>query len=739
MSDIIQVADLEKTKFHNTFHVEAVTGKVGGLAGGADIDFTTNAVTGQVQATLPKLLSQIGFAPVDFDFITGGTLTNRSQSIFYEADGNWYSWGGVMPKTIPPASSPVSTGGIAVNAWNISTSAFMYRDYRGVKDDLYYQAGIIDDGTPNQLGDSQFVDAMFKVFGFEYNTVSEMISDSTLKAEVGNIIVTRSRLNVFDGIMSCWEVKEGLIANDIDILASAVAGKFFQLVITDNIYIRELGGIGDNSPASATKNTAIFNRAYKIQEQKTIIMPPPYITRLAVPEVVWGSGQIYAINDEILIPASSTSNTTGAIINQLDPTKDVFRHGDVNPSGAYISGEAYMHFHYGRGVINGGKRQMVLSNDNIDGNHLAVDLEFHNSGNHGLTVCATSGHLMIKGKFVNCWAIANVKNDQVHFMPGTWLDCNKPSPVDGGQIRLNGGTVSFEKVIGVPNSNANSRWVDAFTNSVIFRECRMGDEGGAAGWPWIYAYGQAPTSTRYSPLMAIIDCYTGGGLEPADASTGLIRLAKGDLPYRVPPIISIRNFNKLGSIAAISSELSDAEFEAAIALEPALSYYELDNIQSERFNDVTATIPNGILSRLLRRKQSAIESSIGVNVNLFNHVATKQSLNNQNSTFEVEFHGTFASNANSKKIEFRFAGQTILSHTKTSGDSFHGKAMVSILNNTVALASISLNTTSSGFLYGAITPAFLNFQNAEYRFEIATDTIATNDVNIFNLVVNRGV
>lgn len=193
MSDLLQVSDLEKAKLHDTFHSEVITGKAGGLAGGSDIDFATNAVTGQVQATLPKLLSQVGFAPVDFDFTTGGTLTNRSQSIFYETDGNWYSWGGTLPKTIPPASSPVSTGGIAVNAWNISTSAFMYRDYRGVKDELYSQAGIIDDGSQNQLGDSQFVDAINMLIELRKD---KLIDLSAFIKDGASVVVTGDSLSV---------------------------------------------------------------------------------------------------------------------------------------------------------------------------------------------------------------------------------------------------------------------------------------------------------------------------------------------------------------------------------------------------------------------------------------------------------------------------------------------------------------------------------------------------------------
>jgi len=60
MADLLSVADLEAAKKHDTFHSEVITGKVGGLAGGADISAATNAVTGQVQKTLPETLRDLG-------------------------------------------------------------------------------------------------------------------------------------------------------------------------------------------------------------------------------------------------------------------------------------------------------------------------------------------------------------------------------------------------------------------------------------------------------------------------------------------------------------------------------------------------------------------------------------------------------------------------------------------------------------------------------------------------------
>lgn len=77
MAELLSVADLEAAKKQDTFHSEVITGKTGGVAGGADIDYATNTVTGQVQKTLPKLLSDIDWSYVG-DFDDGVEFTKRS-------------------------------------------------------------------------------------------------------------------------------------------------------------------------------------------------------------------------------------------------------------------------------------------------------------------------------------------------------------------------------------------------------------------------------------------------------------------------------------------------------------------------------------------------------------------------------------------------------------------------------------------------------------------------------------
>lgn len=121
--DVLSLVDLQTAKKHQIFEAEVITGKAGGVAGGADIDYATNPVTGQVQKTMPAILRDIGFTPASFDFTTGGTLGagDRDKAVLWPmssgGDGGYYAWKGVLPKVIPAISTPASTGGVADGAW----------------------------------------------------------------------------------------------------------------------------------------------------------------------------------------------------------------------------------------------------------------------------------------------------------------------------------------------------------------------------------------------------------------------------------------------------------------------------------------------------------------------------------------------------------------------------------------------------------------------------------------------
>lgn len=107
--DVLSLAALQTAKKHQLFEAEVITGKQGGVAGGADIDFATNQVTGQTQKTMPAVLRDVGFQPASFDFSTGGTLTvnDRNKAVFDPVSKAWYTWLGVLPHVIAAGTNPV--------------------------------------------------------------------------------------------------------------------------------------------------------------------------------------------------------------------------------------------------------------------------------------------------------------------------------------------------------------------------------------------------------------------------------------------------------------------------------------------------------------------------------------------------------------------------------------------------------------------------------------------------------
>lgn len=121
--DVLSLADLQTAKKHQIFEAEVITGKSGGVASGADIDYATNQVTGQAQKTLPAILRDMGFDPAAFDFTTGGTVTARDTVVYNPADNNWYSWAGTLPHVVAPGTDPT-----ADSNWKPRTDQLLRQD-----------------------------------------------------------------------------------------------------------------------------------------------------------------------------------------------------------------------------------------------------------------------------------------------------------------------------------------------------------------------------------------------------------------------------------------------------------------------------------------------------------------------------------------------------------------------------------------------------------------------------------
>lgn len=123
--DVLSLADLQTAKKHQIFEAEVITGKSGGIAGGADIDYATNPVTGQTQKTLPAVLRDAGFSPVSWDFSTGGTLTvnDRDKVVYDHVSQTWYSYAGNLPVVVPASFNPVGNA-----YWKPRTDPYLRAD-----------------------------------------------------------------------------------------------------------------------------------------------------------------------------------------------------------------------------------------------------------------------------------------------------------------------------------------------------------------------------------------------------------------------------------------------------------------------------------------------------------------------------------------------------------------------------------------------------------------------------------
>lgn len=107
--DVVSLESMQIARKHQIFEAEVITGKSGGVAGGADIDYAINQVTGQTQKTLPAVLRDAGFSPVSWDFSTGGTLTvnDRDKVVYDPVSKTWYSYTGTLPVVVPASFNPV--------------------------------------------------------------------------------------------------------------------------------------------------------------------------------------------------------------------------------------------------------------------------------------------------------------------------------------------------------------------------------------------------------------------------------------------------------------------------------------------------------------------------------------------------------------------------------------------------------------------------------------------------------
>lgn len=222
--DVLSLEDLQTAKKHQIFEAEVITGKAGGVAGGATIGTATNPVTGQTQQTLPSILADLGFDVQSWTSSTGGVLASANQVFLNDTPGSlglgdYYAWGGTFPKTVPAGTDPA-----------LPTSGYIMRSSR--------LAGVqAREALRRSYAEASYnlVDGSFEAGGALVNTNDVLLQERTGKAFSGPAGTVAAGTNPASG--GFVDRSRGLLRSELFATVSSVSaggyGVGAKLTITD--------------------------------------------------------------------------------------------------------------------------------------------------------------------------------------------------------------------------------------------------------------------------------------------------------------------------------------------------------------------------------------------------------------------------------------------------------------------------------------------------------------------------
>lgn len=258
--DVLTLEDLKTAKKNQIFEAEVITGLQGGIAGGAAIDFAVNQNTGQTQKTLPAILRDAGFRPAAFTFQTGGTLgvNDADMAVLWPiasgGDGNYYVWKGALPKTIPAASSPTTTGGISDSAW-VPAGDVALRTELSAVNGAYLIGDIFEADLANAIAKREYV----------IDSVSTMVAMDFSAAPNGYYVKTLANQYGIKEVAH-WKISSVQDASTYSI--AVVGGKYANLMPERNLMFSQVGfgGTAAQSAAAVTEGNRVARANNKIHK-----------------------------------------------------------------------------------------------------------------------------------------------------------------------------------------------------------------------------------------------------------------------------------------------------------------------------------------------------------------------------------------------------------------------------------------------------------------------------------------
>ncbi|HGN9059365.1 TPA: hypothetical protein ACK1ZN_003627 [Enterobacter hormaechei] len=201
-----------------------------------------------------------GFIDGSSTFLAGASLASRTDFIWDEESKSWYYWGGDLPKEVPAASSPSSTGGEGKNAWHQVSSpkkqSISFLEFGaigdGVTNDAPAIAQALNYAFANNL-DVRQSSGTFLLDGGTYLDIKSLNVDLTgcvLKPTAtwtGQIVISQSVTPItygsgsapVNGVNASTSNSRGVGSNYLDGLASNtdLDGCFIQLSTSQPMFI----------------------------------------------------------------------------------------------------------------------------------------------------------------------------------------------------------------------------------------------------------------------------------------------------------------------------------------------------------------------------------------------------------------------------------------------------------------------------------------------------------------------
>lgn len=261
--DVLSLEDLQTAKKHQIFEAEVITGKAGGVAGGATIGTATNPVTGQTQQTLPSILADLGFDVQSWTSSTGGVLASANQVFLNDTPGSlglgdYYAWGGTFPKTVPAGTDPALVG----SGYIMRSSRLAGTQAREALRRSYEDAGY------NLVGGS------FEAGGTLVNANDVLLQERTGKAFSGPAGTVAAGTNPTSG---GFVDRSGDLLRDVYRYPQSLSGAPAQSAVPKSSFLFGGGGVailGDSiSHGAFSRNifrnnwTSIFKRAWNVDNQ----------------------------------------------------------------------------------------------------------------------------------------------------------------------------------------------------------------------------------------------------------------------------------------------------------------------------------------------------------------------------------------------------------------------------------------------------------------------------------------